>query len=113
MTPEEEKRWRRRAKGRAVNALGFVIHRDRVTIRKSVLKRTRAKANHIHNRRRYTRHDCASMLSRIGQFRHANAYGFYRDHIKPVVSIHYCKRRISAISKKERRITNDRLENCA
>ena len=113
MTPEEEKQWRRRAKGRAVNALGFVIHRDRVTIRKSVLKRTRAKANHIHKRRRYTRHDCASMLSRIGQFRHANAYGFYLDHIKPVVSVHYCKRRISAISKKERRITNDRLENCA
>lgn len=113
LTPEQEKRWSRRAKGRAVNALGFVVHQDRVTIRKSALKRTRAKANHIHKRRRYTRHDCASMISRVGQFRHANVYGFFQSYIKPAVSIRYCKRRISTISKTERSKKNDRLENCA
>lgn len=86
--------------GRAVNALGFVIHRDRVTIRKSILKRTRAKANHIHKRKRYTRHDCASMLSRIGVFRHGQAYGYYLRYIKPKVSIHYCKRRLSLLAQR-------------
>lgn len=100
MTPEEERRWSRQAKGRAVNALGFVIHRDRVTIRKSVLKRTRAKANHIHKRKRYTRHDAASMVSRVGTFKHANAYGYYQRYIKPMVSIHYCKRRISMLAQR-------------
>jgi len=101
MTAEEERRWRRRAKGRAVNALGFVIHRDRVTVRKSILKRTRAKANHIHRKKRYTRHDAASMVSRIGAFKHADAYGYYLTYIKPKVSIHYCKRRIAAAEKKK------------
>lgn len=100
MTPEEEKRWNRRAKGRAVNALGFVIHRDRVTIRKSVLKRTRAKANHIHKKKRYTRHDSASMVSRVGAFKHANAYGYYLTYIKPKVSIHYCKRRVAMLAQR-------------
>jgi len=86
--------------GRAVNALGFVIHSDRVTIRKAILKRIRAKANHIHQRRRYTRHDCASMVSRMGAFQHANAYKYYLRWIKPKVSIHYCKRRLSRLAKK-------------
>jgi hypothetical protein len=89
--------------GRAVNALGFVIHRDRVTIRKSILKRARAKANHIHRVRHYLRHDSASMLSRMSPFRHAQAYGYYLKWIKPKVSIQYCKRRISACAKKERK----------
>ena len=103
MTPEEELRWKRRAKGRAVNALGFVIHRDRVTVRKSILKRTRAKANHIHKKKRYTRHDAASMVSRAGAFRHANAYGYYLKYIKPKVSIHYCKRRLSTLAKRQQK----------
>jgi len=101
--PEEERRERRRAKGRAVNALGFVIHRDRVTIRKSVLKRTRGKANRIHKRKRYTRHDAASMVSRVGPFKHANVYGYYLRWIKPKVSIRYCKRRLSAIAKRQQK----------
>lgn len=105
--PEEEKRERRRAKGRAINALGFVIHNDRVTIRKSILKRTRAKANHIHKKKRYTRHDAASMVSRAGAFKHANAYGYYLRHIKPKVSIHYCKRRLSALAKKKMQKASD------
>lgn len=107
MTEEEERRWRRRAKGRAINALGFVIHRDRVTIRKSILKRTRAKANHMHRKKRYTRHDSASMVSRIGAFKHANAYGYYLTHIKPKVSIRECKRRIAAATKKKRKGRNE------
>lgn len=101
MTAEQEKQWRRRAKGRAINALGFVLHRDRVTIRKSILKRTRAKANHMYRKKRYTRHDAASMVSRIGAFKHADAYGYYLTYIKPKVSIHYCKRRIAAAEKKK------------
>lgn len=89
--------------GRAVNALGFIIHYNRVTVRKSILKRTRAKANHIYKRKRYTRHDSASMVSRVGAFRHANAYGYYLRWIKPKVSIHYCKRRLSALARREQK----------
>lgn len=93
--------------GRAINALGFVIHCDRVTIRKSILKRTRAKANHIHRKKRYTRHDAASMLSRMGAFKHANAYNYYLKYIKPKVSIHYCKRRLSTLARKNSEKVSD------
>lgn len=86
--------------GRAINCLGFVIHRNRVTMRKSILKRARAKANRIHRRRRYRRIDAASMISYMGYFSHSNTYGYYLHHIKPKVSIQYCKRRISALDKR-------------
>ncbi len=36
------------------------------------------------------------------------------EHIKLMVSIRKCKRRVAAASKREKvRVTNDRLENCA
>ena len=93
--------------------MGFVIHRDRVTVRKSILKRTRAKANHMHRKKHYTRHDAASMVSRVGAFRHADAYGYYLAYIKPKVSIRKCKRRIAAAEKKKQKgkSEHDRLEN--
>lgn len=91
-----------RAKGRAINALGFVIHCDRVGVRKSILERVRGKARRMHRRGRYTRYDAASMLSRMGVFRHANAYNYYLAHIKPMVNIRKCKRRVAAAAKKTR-----------
>jgi len=40
------------------------------------------------------------MVSRMGAFQHANAYKYYLRWIKPKVSIHYCKRRLSRLAKK-------------
>ena len=88
--------------GRAINALGFVIHRDRVGVRKSILERVRGKARRMHRRGRYTRYDAASMLSRMGVFHHADAYNYYLEHIKPMVNIRKCKRRVAAAAKKTR-----------
>lgn len=87
--------------GRAINCLGFVIHRDRVTMRKSILKRARAKANRIKRRGHLTRIDAAAIISYMGWFSHSDTYGFYLRWIKPKVSVQYCKRRVSAISKKQ------------
>lgn len=97
--------------GRAINALGFVIHRDRVTIRKSVLERVRRKANKMYKKKKLTKHDCMSMVSRMSYFRYANAYQYYKKYIKPKVSIGYCKRRISELSRRENR--NDRIYYCS
>ena len=104
-----------KAKGRAINALGLVIHCDRVGVRKSILERVRGKARRMHRRGRYTRYDAASMLSRMGVFHHADAYNYYLEHIKQMVNIRKCKRRVAAAAKKQEkaRATNDRLENCA
>ena len=43
------------------------------------------------------------MVSRIGVFRHANSYGYYLKHIKPMVSIRKCKRRVAAASNERKR----------
>lgn len=98
---EGENRRAGKVTGRAINCLGFVIHNNRITIRKSILKRIRRKANKIHAIRRYRRMDAAAMLSYMGYFKHSNAYKYYLRHIKPNVSIQYCKRRISALDKKK------------
>lgn len=97
--------------GRAINCLGFVIHRDRVTMRKSILKRARAKANRIKRRGHLTRIDASSIISYMGWFSHTDTYGYYLRWIKPKVSVQYCKRRVSAISKKQAKgaIKNDRM----
>ena len=87
--------------GRAINAVGFVVHRNRVTLRKSILKRARAKANRMRRKRRTTRKDACAIISYMGYFTHTDTYGYYLRWIKPKVSVQYCKRRISAIAKKK------------
>lgn len=91
-----------KASGRAINALGYVIHRNRVGVRKTSLQRVRRKANRIYAKGRCTLHDAQSMVSRAGLLRHANAYHYYEKHIKPRVNIRYCKRKISAHMKKQK-----------
>ena len=88
--------------GRAINALGLVIHRDRVGIRKSILKRARRKAFKIGREKRYRRIDAAAMVSYMGYFSHSDTYGYYLRYIKPNVSIQRCKRRIAAANKKQK-----------
>lgn len=66
------------------------------------LERVRGKARRMHRRGRYTRYDAASMLSRMGVFHHADAYNYYLEHIKPMVNIRKCKRRVAAAAKKTR-----------
>lgn len=95
--------------GRAINALGYVVHRDRVTLRKSILKRARAKANRMHRLHRCRRCDAAAMISYLGWLSHTDTYHYYLKYIKPKVSIQYCKRRISALAKRERSRKNDKL----
>lgn len=99
--------------GRAINAVGFVVHRDRVTLRKSILKRARAKANRMKRKRQTTRKDAGAIISYMGYFTHTDTYGYYLRWIKPKVSVQYCKRRISAIAKKALKgeKKNDSMEN--
>ena len=107
---EGENRKAGKVTGRAINCLGFVIHKDRITMRKSILERARAKANRMHRKRHCTRKDASAIISYMGWFSHTNTYGYYLKWIKPKVSVQYCKRRISAISKKAKGAkNNDRM----
>ncbi len=100
---EGENRRAGKVTGRAINCLGFVVHRNRVTLRKTILKRIRAKANRMSRSRRCRRMDAAAILSYMGYFDHSNTYGYYLRHIKPKVSVQYCKRRISALASRKRK----------
>ena len=103
-------------RGRAINALGYIIHCNRVTMRKSILKRARAKANKIHKIHRYRCMDAAAILSYKGWFDHTDTYAYYQKWIKPKVSMRYCRMRVSTIAKLEnerKKRENDKLGECA
>lgn len=112
---------RGKIRGRAVNALGAVIHYNRVTLRKSILMRMRRKAMRIARKKgSVTWHDGASMLSRLSWIRHTDTHTYYAKYIKPNINTRQLKRRIREHSRKlmpiaeeRRRIINDGLEKSA
>lgn len=109
-----------RIRGRAINALGMVIHHDRVTLRKRILKAIRRKAIRIAGKEKVTWHDAASMLSRLSWFNETSTKRYYLNHIKPRIDTRSLKRKVrnhsrlmQPIYKERRRIINDGLEKSA
>lgn len=107
-------------KGRAINALGAVIHHNRVTLRKSILMRMRRKSKRIAKKEKRTWHDGASMFSRLSWIRKTNTYKYYEKHIKPNINTRQLKakvrkhsREMQAIIEERRRIIYDGLEKSA
>lgn len=103
-----------KTRGRAINSIGYVIHANRTTMRKSILERSRAKANRMHRLHRCTRLDAASMISYRGWYKHTDTYQYYQKWIKPKVSMRYCRLRLSRLAKaknKKEAKQNDGLEN--
>ena len=106
--------------GRAVNAVGAVIRHNRVTLRKSILMRTRRKSKRIAKKEKRTWHDGASMFSRLSWIRKTNTYKYYKKHIKPNINTRQLKakvrkhsREMQAIIEERRRIIYDGLEKSA
>lgn len=60
--------------GRAINALGFVIHRDRTTLRKTILHGIVTTARRIHEKGLIGEHDAMSMVSRMGYADHCDTH---------------------------------------
>lgn len=104
-------------RGRAVNALGAVIHHNRVTLRKSILMRTRRKSLRIAKKEKRTWHDGASMFSRLSWIRHTNTYKYYEKRIKPNINTRQLKakvrkhsRELLPVAQARRRIIYDGLD---
>lgn len=89
--------------GRAINALGFVLHRNRTTIRKSILRRIRRKANHIKKKAAATRRDACALISYLGYFDHASAYAYFKKYVASSVNIRAMKQIIRRHARKERK----------
>lgn len=97
-----------KVRGRAINALGAVIHYNRVTLRKSILERMRRKAFHISRKTKVTWHDGASMLSRLSYTRHTQCYSYYLRYIKPILDIKQLKGKVRRHSRAAQEIANQR-----
>lgn len=103
-----------KVKGRAVNALGVVIHYNRVTLRKSSLKRLRKKANKVKQKSKVTWHDGCSICSRMAMIKATDTKTYADKYIKPGLDMHLLKAKIRARTKKmqptikeRRRMIND------
>jgi len=97
--------------GRSIDFMGFIFHRNRVTIRKSIMLSTTRLAKRMYKRKQagkpyYKRHLYA-MVSYIGWYSCSNTYGCYLNYIKPYVNVGRIKKIISKI---DRRLNNDRME---
>ena len=68
--------------GRQIECLGFIIHNNRITIRKNILKRIRAKAARIQRKGRMTCRDASALTSYKGWLKHTATHGYYVRHIK-------------------------------
>lgn len=97
-------------KGRAINALGAVIHYNRVTLRKSILKRMRRKANRINKKKgkEITWHDGASMLSRLAWIRFTHTYTYYKKYIKCKINTRLLKKKVRKHSRNMKDIIIER-----
>ena len=102
--------------GRAVNALGCVIHHDRMTLRKSILERFRRKANKVKHKDKMTWHDGNSIFSRFAAIRFTDTKTYCNKYIKPGLNTRELKQRVRTHTKhmlpeiqERRRIINDGL----
>lgn len=109
-----------KVRGRAVNALGMVIHYNRVTIRKRIIRSIRRKALHIEKKENVSWYDAASMLSGLAWFRNTDTWTYYEKYIKPRINVRNLKRKVrnhsrimQPVYKERRRIINDGLEKSA
>lgn len=90
-----------KVKGRAINALGFVIHNNRVTIRKSILRGIRRKAIKIFKKGNLCNwYDASSIVSRLSWFKGTNTFMYYMKYIRPLINISMLKSKISQYAKR-------------
>lgn len=87
--------------GRPLDYMGFVFHRDRTVLRKSIMLRSTRKANRISKKEKVSWYDACSMISYMGYIDNTNTYNVYEKYIKPKVSVKTLKAKVSYHSKKE------------
>lgn len=88
--------------GRALDFMGFLFRRTRTTIRKAILYRITRKARKVAKKEKVNWYDASSIISRMGYFRHTDAYNVYLERVKPYVNIKKLKRIVSNHERKGR-----------
>ena len=92
--------------GRDLDFMGYRFYRNRTTIRKSILMKSRRKANRISRKTKATIYDCRQMTSYIGYYKSTTTKGYWMRYIEPKVNIGKMRRYISTY---DRRRNNDEV----
>ena len=87
-------------KGRAIDFMGYVFHRNRITIRKRTLFRTRRKANKISKKKIHNWFEASQVISMIGRLKGTDTYRFFKKYIENKVNLRKMKLLVSIHSKK-------------
>lgn len=90
--------------GRAIDFMGFVFHRNRTALRRSIYYKMCRKARRVSKKGKVTIHEIRQMLSYVGWLSATDTYSAYLEYIKPFFCIQYAKRRLSRYDK--RRVTS-------
>ena len=90
-------------KGRALDFCGFKFYRDRIQLRKSLLKRFKRKAIKINKKKKCTIHDAHQLMAYFGYVRWADVFYVYKKYITPCMPFNKCKDRISQYDNRQNR----------
>lgn len=94
-------RKKKRYTGRPLDFMGFVFHRNRTCLRKSIMLRATRKANNISKKECVSWYDATSMISYMGYIDNTDTYNVYVRYTKPKVNIKRLKVKISYHARKE------------
>lgn len=89
--------------GRDLDYMGFRFHRNRTTLRRSIMLKASRKAKKISKKEKPSIYEIRQMLSYLGWIDATNTYGFYREYIKPYINFQKFKRRLSIAARRENR----------
>lgn len=87
-------------RGRDLDFMGFRFFRYKTILRRSIMLKASRKAKKIYKKEKSTVYELRQFISYLGWIKATDTYNFYLKHIKPYVSIQYCKRRISRYQKR-------------
>ena len=87
-------------KGRAIDFMGYVFHRNRTTIRKRTLNRVRRKANKISKKNHHNWFEASQIISMAGRLKGTDTHRFFEKYIQPKVDLQEMRKLVSDHSKK-------------
>ena len=88
-----------RERGRAIDFMGYVFHRDRTTIRKHTLYRARCKANKVGKKQKHNWYEATQIVCMSRRLRGTDTYKFFEKYILPKVNLQKMRKLISDHSK--------------
>lgn len=89
--------------GRDLDYMGFRFHRNRTTLRRSIMLKASRKAKRISKKEKPSIYEARQMLSYLGWVNTTDTYGFYLKHIKPHVEFQKLKRRLSIAARRKKK----------